>query len=52
MPEFKLAVTSENGKPVRFFVGNGSYLRKNGTVLLDSLKKIFAVRENGTVRVF
>ena len=38
---------SEKGRPVRFFVANGSYLRKGETVLLDSLRKIFAVRENG-----
>ena len=44
---YLLAVTSEKGRPVRFFVANGSYLRKGETVLLDSLRKIFAVRENG-----
>ncbi len=49
---YLLAVTSENGKPIRFFVGNGSYLRKKGNVLLDSLKKVFAVRENGKVVIY
>ena len=32
--------------------GNGSYLRKKGNVLLDSLKKVFAVRENGKVVIY
>ena len=49
---YLFAVTSEKGKPVRFFIGNGSYLRRNGEVLLDSLKKVFAVRENGTVTIY
>ena len=40
---YLLAVTSENGKAVRFFAGNGSYLRRDGNVFLDSLTKQFVV---------
>ncbi|WP_294481813.1 heparinase II/III family protein [uncultured Victivallis sp.] len=49
---YLLAVTSENGKPVRFFCVNGSYLRKGDELLIDSLKKVFAVRENGKVTLY
>lgn len=39
------------GEPDRFFVANGSYVRKGGAVWLDSLSKVFAHvdRANGAV---
>ncbi|WP_294505632.1 hypothetical protein [uncultured Victivallis sp.] len=47
-----LAVTSENGKPVRFFCANGSYLRKGDELLVDSLKKVFAVHADGKTTIY
>ena len=47
-----LAITSRNGESSRFFVANGSYLRREGKVLLDSLSKVFAVIEGGKTTLF
>ncbi len=45
------AGSAAGSTPDRFFVANGSYVRKDGTVLLDSLSKLFAHvdRTRGTV---
>ena len=42
-----LAVTSRNGTPVRQFLVNGSYLRREGKVLFDSLSKKTAIVADG-----
>lgn len=49
---YLLAVTSRKGEEQRYFCANGSYLRKENKILIDSLKKIFAVHENGKVTVY
>ncbi len=49
---YLLAVTSRKGGEQRYFCANGSYLRKANKILIDSLKKIFAVHENGKVTVY
>lgn len=47
-----LVVTANGATPSRFFVANGSYLRRDGEVRLDSLHKVFAVIENGQTTVY
>lgn len=50
---YLLAVTGQAGKePERIFIVNGSYLRRGGEVLFDSLTKVSALRENGKITVF
>lgn len=49
---YLLAISTEQGKPQRFFIANGSYLRQEGMVLLDSLTKVFAGVDNGKARLY
>jgi hypothetical protein len=35
----------DNAQAARLFMSNGSYLRRNGTILMDSLSKVFVVAE-------
>lgn len=46
---YLLAVTKRKGeaRPARIFVANGSWLRNENEVALDSLTKTFAIREDG-----
>ena len=46
---YLLAVTWEGASVVRTFVSSGSYLRKDGQVMLDSLSKLTAVWKTGEV---
>lgn len=49
---YMLAITSSGDSPSCFFVADGSFLRRNGELLLDSLAKVFAVRENGKTTIY
>jgi len=49
---YLLVATSSNDNPFRYFVADGSFLRRNGTVLLDSLTKVFAILENGKTIIY
>jgi len=49
---YLLVVTSSHDTPYRYLVADGSFLRRKGTVLLDSLTKVFAILENGKTVIY